>query len=32
MLLNKQLTSNYQFVELTVPANSPSQNRNSVET
>ena len=25
MLLNKQLTSNYQFVELLVPANSPNQ-------
>ena len=28
MLLNKQLTSNYQFVELTVPANSPNQRFN----
>jgi hypothetical protein len=25
MLLNKQLTSNYQFVEILVPANSPNQ-------
>jgi len=28
MLLNKQITSNYQFVELTVPANSPNQRFN----
>jgi len=25
MLLNKQLTSNYQLVEITIPANSPNQ-------
>ena len=25
MLLNKQLTSNYQLVEIQVPANSPNQ-------
>jgi hypothetical protein len=25
MLLNKQLTSNYQLVEVTIPANSPNQ-------
>jgi hypothetical protein len=25
MLLNKQLTSNYQLVELVIPANSPNQ-------
>jgi hypothetical protein len=25
MLLNKQLTSNYQLVELQIPANSPNQ-------
>ena len=28
MLLNKQLTSNYQLVELLVPANSPNQRFN----
>lgn len=28
MLLNKQLTSNYQFVEIIVPANSPNQKFN----
>ena len=25
MLLNKQLTSNYQLVQITIPANSPNQ-------
>lgn len=28
MLLNKQLTSNYQFVEVLIPANSPNQKFN----